>query len=365
MQKKIIALAVAGLVSGAAFAQSNVTIYGILDAGVKYDGGAATGSKNGFGTQSGSLDDSRIGFKGTEDLGNGLKAGFDFAEGFHVLTGNSSGNMMTEQSALWLGGNFGTVKAGYFSSIFDSDISGVDVSGRHGPVGADALFGTGYWSSHVQYISPDLSGLKLMAGYSANVGGDWSPLTNASTPSATANIRAYELGGVYVNGPVKVGLGYANYAQDVSNDNGQGGKVYEWHAGAAYDFKVAAVSLYYATKHRDQDAYVTGVMDISANSGLAGDAKSNSTWALAVAAPLTPADNLAFSYGSRKIDTYSGAADHTTRDWGLFYTHNLSKRTLVYAMFGTASGDDKYIYDASGVGTGYTTQVTAGLHHTF
>ena len=72
MQKKIIALAVAGLVSGAAFAQSNVVIYGIADAGYVYGSdsiipdGKST-SKMSSGGQSGS----RLGFKGSEDLGNG------------------------------------------------------------------------------------------------------------------------------------------------------------------------------------------------------------------------------------------------------------------------------------------------------
>jgi predicted porin len=66
MQKKIIALAVAGLVSGAAFAQSNVTVYGIRKA-KSTDGGQ---------------DGSRVGFKGTEDLGNGLSAFFQLGAAF-------------------------------------------------------------------------------------------------------------------------------------------------------------------------------------------------------------------------------------------------------------------------------------------
>ena len=66
MQKKIIALAVAGLVSGAAFAQSNVTIYGVVDAGyVNSSGDKANGKTANFGgIQSGNFSGSRIGFKG-------------------------------------------------------------------------------------------------------------------------------------------------------------------------------------------------------------------------------------------------------------------------------------------------------------
>jgi predicted porin len=81
MQKKIIALAVAGLVSGAAFAQSNVTVYGVVDtAFVNSSGGRPTGINAGQANysaiDSGLLAGSRIGFKGEEGLGNGLKAVF-------------------------------------------------------------------------------------------------------------------------------------------------------------------------------------------------------------------------------------------------------------------------------------------------
>ncbi|MBK8118055.1 MAG: porin [Sulfuritalea sp.] len=74
MQKKVIALAVAGLVSGSAFAQSNVTIYGLVDVGVTYV--TADGKNSGWAIDNGLLSGSRLGFKGQEDLGNGLKAIF-------------------------------------------------------------------------------------------------------------------------------------------------------------------------------------------------------------------------------------------------------------------------------------------------
>jgi hypothetical protein len=88
MQKKIIALAVAGLASGAALAQTNVTIYGIADAAYVYSSGdpgntrgvagspgvGINGTNTFSGIQSGMLSGSRLGFKGEEALGNGLKA---------------------------------------------------------------------------------------------------------------------------------------------------------------------------------------------------------------------------------------------------------------------------------------------------
>ena len=84
MQKKLIALAVAGLASGAAFAQTNVTMYGVADAGYVYSSGDAargplginTGSNEFSGIISGILSGSRLGFRGEEALGNGRKAVF-------------------------------------------------------------------------------------------------------------------------------------------------------------------------------------------------------------------------------------------------------------------------------------------------
>ena len=73
MQKKLIALAIAGL-SGAAFAQSNVSIYGVAD--MFYAHVSASGAPNANAIDSGGLAGSRIGFKGTEALGNGTSALF-------------------------------------------------------------------------------------------------------------------------------------------------------------------------------------------------------------------------------------------------------------------------------------------------
>src|SRR5574343_633103 len=87
MQKKIIALAVAALASSAAFAQSNVTIYGIADVG--YFHMSADGKKPMNNVDSGGLAGSRIGFKGVEDLGNGLKALFTLE--YALALDNNSG----------------------------------------------------------------------------------------------------------------------------------------------------------------------------------------------------------------------------------------------------------------------------------
>ena len=103
MQKKIIALAVAGLVSGAAFAQSNVTLYGIVDMGYQYSwDNNSDHAKSKSDVKSGGLDGSRVGVKGEEDLGNGLKAGFDATWNFS--SDYNSAVTMGEGSSVYLAG---------------------------------------------------------------------------------------------------------------------------------------------------------------------------------------------------------------------------------------------------------------------
>jgi predicted porin len=364
MQKKIIALAVAGLVSGAAFAQSTVTIDGIMDMGYQYSWGVASGSgtKNMSQIKSG-WDGSRVGFHGVEDLGNGLKVGFDATAGFDIDTGKSYGNaLMSEGSSVYVNGNFGTIKAGYFSSVLDSDISGIDVSQRHAYLGADLLIGTGKEANHVSYISPDLSGFKVIAGYSSNVNNgnnqDAIPYYNytSGTPAvqASVNIRAYDVGAIYKNGPIAIGAGYIGYSHQNNYDNltaatSDMGNAHEWQAGASYNFGPAAVSLYYAAQDQASDTTFFGA-----------NLDRSRAWALGLAVPFTPADLLTVSYADRKISYYNDISDNKTHALGFFYAHNLSKRTALYAMYGNAGGDNKYVIDGT-----YDNAMSFGLHHTF
>jgi predicted porin len=84
MKKNFLALAVLGAFAGAASAQTNVSIYGVVDAGINFkDNGAATNAKT-WGVDSGMQSGSRLGFKGSEDLGGGLSANFARAQArFH------------------------------------------------------------------------------------------------------------------------------------------------------------------------------------------------------------------------------------------------------------------------------------------
>ena len=123
MQKKIIATAVLALLSGAAAAQSSVTIYGLIDTGVEYVNNAGANKGSMVRLSSGAMNTSRIGFRGTEDLGGGLKATFQLENGFKVTNGafdDSAGALFNRQSTVGLEGAFGRVVMGRsFSTTYD------------------------------------------------------------------------------------------------------------------------------------------------------------------------------------------------------------------------------------------------------
>ena len=116
MSKKITALAFAGLASGAVFAQSNVTVYGLLDAG--YNEVHTDGARTERSIDSSQTAGSRLGFKGSEDLGNGLKALFvleyALANDINSTIGSASkwSATATRQSYVGLGSDYGTLTLG-------------------------------------------------------------------------------------------------------------------------------------------------------------------------------------------------------------------------------------------------------------
>jgi predicted porin len=216
MKKSLIALAVLGAIAGAAQAQTSVTIYGIVDTGITYankvstaNGGPnGTSSANGskFSVDSGVIQGSRLGFKGVEDLGGGLKALFQLEAGFRNDTGalqsdTGSTTLFRRKSVVGLGGNFGSVLLGRQTDILD-DVSQwtsvQDFGGVTGVVGhnLDRLEGT-RTNNSIRYNTPDLSGFtgSLIYGFGEAAG-------------QTSNGQSFGLGGQYANGPLGLFAAY-------------------------------------------------------------------------------------------------------------------------------------------------------------
>src|SRR5471032_452500 len=116
MKKSLLALAVLTAFTGAAFAQSSVTIYGKVDLGLVLDSGGAGKSVR---ISSGVTGGSRLGFKGVEDLGGGLKAAFQLETGFCAdSAANTSGGTPAAQ------GNFCTGSNSFMGRQAHGDLTG-------------------------------------------------------------------------------------------------------------------------------------------------------------------------------------------------------------------------------------------------
>jgi predicted porin len=215
MQKKIIALAVAGLASTAAFAQTNVTIYGIVEGSAYYQD--ANQHRGTYGFLSNAISSSRLGFRGTEDLGNGIKAVFNLETELALASGqmgSSSSGAQTSVGGTTLGGSTTT---GYTST---STGSGTGSFSRAANVGLQTPAGT---ITLGRQATPTYAALAASDILGANSGGLLNAWVYASlvtsnrllgsntttTASTSTGAPVSALGGILVNNGFAAGVGYA------------------------------------------------------------------------------------------------------------------------------------------------------------
>ena len=370
MQKKMIVLTVASLISGAAFAQSNLTIYGTADAGWYY----AKGDKlSRTGIDSGEVEGSHIGFKGEEALGNSLKAIFTMEYGTDIDGGDNNGALAsTRQAFVGLSSNAGILTLGrqyapsYLSmarnsaneitmnqpinAVLDDVIGGF--AGGTMTVGDDAR-----WNNSIAYQSPNWSGFETRVVY--GFGENAKDSSNADSPGTMDDGR-FGISGSYTNGPFNVDLIYQT-RRSISSTVGtkSGDDVNEWYLGGAYDFQMAKVFASYQQSKYDAD--------------VSNSDKSAKLWSLGVAVPVSDAGTLSFEYAESRYDTDDGVTDGRTRGFGGAYMHNLSKRTMLYAGLGYGTNKDRNGAGSSldlgykGVGEAGESNwsMTTGIKHSF
>lgn len=300
MKKSLIALAILAA-SGAAMAQSSVTLYGVADLWV----GKVKGQDAAMGD--GGLSTSRLGFKGSEDLGGGLTANFTFEQELQLTNGATNANTFDRQANVGFSGGFGAVTLGRGWNPMD-DVFGASNSGFDSALSANAIWLNSYngaADAQLKYASPEF------AGFTAAVS------TQLKGNAAAGKLSAFNL--AYAAGPVAVALGYE---KDESNGNQKGTML-----NGSYDLGVAKLlASYYTTKN-------TG--------GVAG-AKVNS-YQIGADIPLGSALTLSVGYANSKPS--GGQSDS---GFGIAAGYSLSKRTTVYgglrqesrkASNGQADGD--------------------------
>jgi predicted porin len=390
MKKSLIALAVLGAIAGAAQAQSSVTIYGIVDTGVVYTSKALTstgGTGSKFSVNSGVIQGSRLGFKGVEDLGGGLKALFQLEAGFNNDTGALNGqdkgatNLFRRKSVVGLGGNFGSVLLGRQTDILD-DVSQwtsvQDFGGVTGSVGhnLNRLEGT-RTNNSIRYNTPDLSGFTASAIYGFG-----------EAAGQTSNGQSFGLGGQYANGPL--GLFAAYYQSKLGTIGGTnasdtsilGNTSFAGH-GAAGDtalktfslgasYQVGPARLYgnwSRTKQPLAYATTTGVLT---NGGFTVGSFNNTKadiFELGVNYAVTAPLHLLASVQYNKLTfADAGSAKGKLTQINLGTDYFLSKRTDLYAFVSNLRAKDAINPGVFGDSTGSNnnqTAVAVGIRHKF
>ena len=210
MKHKILAIALVSALPLVAQAQTSVTMYGMVDASIGVENNDAPGESSRTVVSSGTQSASRIGCRGTEDLGTGLKALFNIEAAVAVDTGATDSNMFQRRAVVGLQGAFGTVTVGREYGPIAAVAGASDTLGQ-GFYGSNlAAFGanrlTRRLSNSVNYQSNALSGFTLRAAYGAGErsierhsgsgGGScsrlWERTAAATAPNAAAHHRAAE-----------------------------------------------------------------------------------------------------------------------------------------------------------------------------
>jgi len=306
--KKFAVLAVFAAISGGAYAQSSVTLFGIIDEAARYTKNGDLKLKS---LVSGGINTSRFGVRGVEDLGSGLKAGFWLEAGINADSGSSSdaSRFWNRRSTVSLIGNFGEIRLGRDFTPTYTGYSDYDAFGDNG-VAASGKFDSSLGTARDTGTRADNQIMYLLP---SNIGGIYGRFAVAAGEGTA--------GKKYVGGRI----GYAAGPLDVSGAYGQttvapvlgDDKFKVADIGASYDLGVVKLMGYYTQNKVANNKLATYSLGVTAPIGL-GIVKAAYTHANAS--------------GTNAVGTNVDAND--ANQFAVGYIYNLSKRTAVY---GTAA----------------------------
>lgn len=359
MKKSLVALAILAA-AGVASAQSSVTLFGVVDATYAHGSGKGVGSSSKSQITNSGYNSSRLGFRGTEDLGGGMSASFwleagvnnDNGSGALTSTNNQVGGTtggggltFNRRSTVSLASGLGELRLGrdYTPHFWNHTV--FDPFGTNGVGTSQALNSslggptTVRASNSVGYFLP------------GNLGGFYGQVQaylgeNNKTGAATekdGNGAAIRLG--YANGPVNVALATSNtkFAATATT-----GKIRSTNLGASYDFGVAqAMALVTRDKVDSTPTSVTG------------------KGALVGALVPMGAGQIRVAYSTYKTDA---ATTPKSKKWALGYVHNLSKRTALYTTFARVTNSGGAAQALNGAVTAANNRSTGydfGIKHSF
>ncbi len=372
MKKSLIAIAALAAV-GAASAQSSVTLYGLADTGLQYTNskvkvGDVTTKTSEFGANSGMLNGSRLGVKGAEDLGNGLKATFNYELGFDSANGSFNANNggvegFGRKATVGLAGNFGHVRIGRDNTVVDNLVTATSADAQSGVDTANHIFvrdANGVTSTE-QLVTARANGVHYDGNFSgfavsafvapSDANGNDATFQKKTKVDGTTTVEERQLGyGLsvgYANGPLTAGVAAQQFTyKDTVADS----KETETQAavGGAYDFNVAKVyANYIYNRTKDTKAGVTtkGPKAHEANLG--------------VTVPFGAASFVAeYGYNRVKVSDERSMKSH---DFVVGANYAFSKRTDVYGRIGYRG----LLKDSDSGISGNQQTYAVGLRHRF
>jgi predicted porin len=337
MQYKRLAIALVATFPLLAAAQSNVTVYGVMDAAVSVEDTGTPGEKSHTVINSGDQSSSRLGFRGTEDLGNGLKAIFNVEAGISLDTGAADSALFQRRSVVGLQGEFGTVTVGREYSPIAKVAAATDILGQ-GMYGSNlSAFGTNRLSrrlsNSVNYSTNSISGFTASAVYAAG--------EKITGPNGDLKGVALE----YANGPVYVGGGYHVLTRLGTGDDK------EYTVGAGYKL---------------------GDLEFKGNYMVADQTGANNKF---------EQFNIgtAYAFGNSKafLNLQQNKMDNGAKGnaFTVAYTYALSKRTNLYTSYASLRNNSLATFGLNASSTNVTPAATAlgadpsaltfGMRHTF
>lgn len=341
MKKTVLALA-AIAASSAAFAQSSVTLYGVVDASVESVKGNANGKSTTFNrVSSGNLAVSRLGFKGVEDLGGGLKAKFQLEATVSADTGASASGRFFDRAA-WVGlasAEAGELRIGRQDSLIGAQIAeAIGAQAYDASVVAGTLGGVTYRriDNALTYIAPTfVPGLTLSAQYSTAT--DGTSATSAEAVNGSKLGRAYGFAANFVQGPLSAGASYINVNSSATLQQENVGLF----AYGAYDLGVAKLTAFYNDDTNDGNRAVNGNRLYGFQAAVPVATGLTVTGGYAYAKNVT---GYVFNTARTSVINAAFGAKGTKHDNAGIITlkaqYDLSKRTAVYALFTEVQNGD-------------------------
>jgi len=380
MKKTLIAAAVLSL-SGAAFAQTNVTLFGILDAGVAVGNGSLTDRTQ---LRNSGIASSRFGVQGVEDMGGGLKAGFWLEAGINNDDGTGQASQNNNQLAPAAVSTSGTttnpaINARNQGMTFNRR-SVISLGGNWGQINAGRDYTPHFWN-HTAFDPFGTNGVGTSMAMTGRTGGETS--VRASNSVAYAYGYGFNGAKVFGTGGLNIDLMYymgENSSGAANSDDGQGTSARIGYAAKNWNVAIGSGKTDFAAGQGTLAPagnisttniggnYNLGVANVMAlwNEDTVGTGAGSKKVGMLIGATAPMGQGLIrASYSTSEVDATGGAS---TKQIALGYIHNLSKRTALYATYARANNDNGAAVALNGATTAANASSSGmdlGIRHSF